>query len=175
MANVIEGTFEAKDLKIGLAVSRFNEFVTRAMLEGALNELRRMNISESDLYVVWVPGAYEIPFVCESLIRSQSPDAIVAIGCIIKGETSHYEHIAQSVLNGLQTVALSNHIPIGLGVITVENLAQAMDRSGGKQGNKGRDAARSAVEMAQAVRRLQNKGAKEAHLKKLVEQEIRQQ
>ena len=148
MAEIVEGIHSGKNLRVGIVVSRFNEFVTKAMLEGAVNELRRSGISDTAIHVVWVPGAFEIAFACQALCRSKELDALVVIGCIIRGETSHYEHLAQSVCNGIQQVALEQHIPIGFGVITVENMAQAMDRSGGKQGNKGRDAARSAVEMA---------------------------
>ncbi|MBI4372525.1 MAG: 6,7-dimethyl-8-ribityllumazine synthase [Candidatus Omnitrophica bacterium] len=173
MARIIEGSYSAKGLRFGLVVSRFNEFVTKSMLEGALNELRRSGASDADLHVVWVPGAYEIPFACQSLSESKPLDALVAIGCIIRGETTHYEHLAQAVCEGIQKVALEQRIPIGFGVITVENMAQAMERSGGKQGNKGREAARSALEMVHVVQSLQEKGEKEIAIKKLIEQELR--
>ena len=173
MPHIIEGSYQGKGLKIGVVVSRFNELITKAMLEGALNELRRIGVSESDLHVIWVPGAYEIPFACQSLIQSKSPDALVAIGCIIRGETSHYEHIAQGVVDGIQKVVLAFKIPIGLGVITVENLGQAMERSGGKQGNKGRDAAKSAVEMVQVMHQLENRQDKEIRLKEFIERELK--
>ena len=173
MPNVVEGLYQGKGLKIGIVVSRFNELITKPMLEGALNELRRLGVSESDLYVAWVPGAFEIPFACQNLYQAKSPDAIIAIGCIIRGETSHYEHIAQNVIDGIQKVALTNNVPISLGVITVENLAQAMDRSGGKHGNKGRDAARSAVEMSRLLCELKNKQDKDTKLKELIEDELK--
>lgn len=161
MAHVIEGNYSGKSLRFGIVVSRFNEFVTKALLEGALNELRRSGTSDSDIKVIWVSGAYEIPLACQTLCESQKPDAILALGCIIRGETTHYEHMAQSVSDGIQKMALEHRIPIGFGVITAENTAQAIDRSGGKYGNKGRDAARSALEMVQVLKQLEGKSFKE--------------
>ena len=161
MAEIIEGNYSGKNLRFGIVVSRFNEFVTKALLEGALNELRRSGASESALKVVWVPGAYEIPLACQVLCQSEKPDAFIALGCIIRGETTHYEHMAQSVSDGIQKVALDYQIPIGFGVITAENTAQAIDRSGGKHGNKGRDAARTALEMIQVLKQLEGKSFKE--------------
>ncbi len=174
MAQIIEGKYSAEGLRFGIVVSRFNEFVTKDMLEGALNELRRFGVSDTALKVVWVPGAYEIPFACQTLCQPKELDALIAIGCIIRGETSHYEHIAQSVCDGIQKVALEQNIPIGFGVITVENMAQAVDRAGGKQGNKGRDAARSAIEMVQLVRELKSEPERESALKELIEREFKQ-
>ncbi|MBI3999295.1 MAG: 6,7-dimethyl-8-ribityllumazine synthase [Candidatus Omnitrophica bacterium] len=173
MAQVIEGKCSGKDLRFGIVVSRFNEFVTRVMLEGALNELRRSGVSDADLQVVWVPGAYEIAFACQKLSESKPLDALIAIGCIIRGETSHYEHLAQAVCDGIQKVALEQKIPIGFGVITVENITQAIERAGGKQGNKGRDAARSALEMVQIIQQLTAQGEKETTIQKLIEQELK--
>ena len=173
MAEVIEGTCFAKGLKFGIVASRFNELVTKVMLEGALNELRRLGALDVDLHVVWVPGAYEIPLACKNLCQTDQLNALIAIGCIIRGETSHYEHIAQSVSNELQKVALACNMPVGFGVLTVENMAQAMDRAGGKFGNKGRDAAKSAVEMAQLIRTLRNRHEKEVQLRQLIGQEFK--
>ena len=143
------------------------------MLEGTLNELRRAQVSENDLHVVWVPGAFEIPVASDALARSKKVDALVAIGCIIRGETSHYEHIAQSTIDALERVALEHRIPVGLAVITVENLAQAMDRSGGKHGNKGRDAAKSALEMIHVLRSIHPISNKEKTFKRLIEHEFK--
>ena len=173
MAEIIEGSYSGEGLRFGIVVSRFNEFVTKAMLDGALNELRRSGVSDTALHVVWVPGAFEIPLACQSLCQTKSFDALVAIGCVIRGETSHYEHIAKSVLEGIQKVALEYNIPIGLGILTVENMAQAIDRAGGKHGNKGRNAAKSAVEMAQLVRELENRQERETRLKQLIDQELK--
>ena len=173
MAHVIEGNYSGEGLRVGIITSRFNEFVTQPMLDGAVNELRRAGVSEAALSVVWVPGAYEIPLACHNLCHSGKFDALVAIGCIIRGETSHYEHIAQSVCIGIQKVALEQGIPIGLGVITVEDMAQAIDRAGGKQGNRGRDAARSALEMAQVLRKIKGGEERETTFKELIAQEFR--
>ncbi|MBI4395175.1 MAG: 6,7-dimethyl-8-ribityllumazine synthase [Candidatus Omnitrophica bacterium] len=173
MAHIIEGEYSGKDLRVGIVVSRFNEFVTKSMLEGALNELRRAGVSDADIHVVWVPGAYEIPFASQSLLESNKFDALVAIGCVIRGETSHYQHLAQAVCDGVQKVALERKIPIGFGVITVESMAQAIERAGGKHGNKGRDAAKSALEMVHIVRKFQTGGEKEITFKKLIEQEFK--
>ena len=171
MAEIIEGRHSGTGLKVGIVVSRFNEWVTKPMLDGALNELRRLDVSDADIKVVWVPGAYEIPFACQTLFESSKIDALVTIGCIIRGETSHYEHIAQSMSDGIMKVVLDKKLPVGFGVITVENMAQAVDRAGGKHGNKGRDAAKSAVEMAQVSAALKNQN-QEINFKELIEREI---
>lgn len=172
MAHVTEGNYSGEALKIGIVVSRFNEFITKAMLDSALNELRRLNVSDTQIHVVWVPGAFELPFGCQTLLQSKNLDALIVIGCIIRGETSHYEHLAQSVFDGIQKVALEQSIPIGFGVLTVENMAQAIERAGGKHGNKGRDAARSAVEMAHLIHTLTEGGERETALKNLIEREL---
>jgi len=168
MAHVIEGNYSGKNLRFGIVVSRFNEFVTKALLEGALNELRRSGVLDTAIKVVWVPGAYEIPLACLALCQSEKPDAFLALGCIIRGETTHYEHMAQSVSDGIQKIALEYCVPIGFGVITAENTAQAIDRAGGKHGHKGRDAAKSALEMIQVLKQLEGKSFKE-----LIEQQFK--
>ncbi|MBI4368538.1 MAG: 6,7-dimethyl-8-ribityllumazine synthase [Candidatus Omnitrophica bacterium] len=174
MAHVMEGKYAGgSPFSFGVVVSRFNELVTKTMLEGALNELRRLGVSEAAIHVVWVPGAYEIPLACKTLSQSQTLDGLIALGCVIRGETSHYEHVAQSVCDGLQKVALERLIPVGYGVLTVENMAQALDRAGGKQGNKGRDAARSAFEMAALAAELHEGKEKEEKLKEFLEREFK--
>ena len=175
MAEVIEGNYSGEGLRFGVVVSRFNELITKGMLEGALNELRRSGVSDTALHVVWVPGAYEIPLTCQTLCQSKEIDALIAIGCIIRGETTHYEHLAQSVCDGVQKVALEQNVPIGFGIITVENMAQAIDRAGGKQGNKGRDAARGALEMVRLIQELKSGPEREVTLKRLIEQEFKKQ
>ena len=173
MARVFEGHYSGKDLSFGIVFSRFNEFVTKAMLDGALNELRRSGVAEADLRVVWVPGAYEIPVACQSLIDAKKPNALVALGCVIRGQTSHYEHIAQSVSDHLQRIAIQNRIPVGFGVVTVENMEQALDRAGGKHGNKGRDAARSAIEMVRLLEGLSDHQKKEEMLERIITLEFK--
>ncbi len=172
MANIIEGLHSGAGLRIGIVVSRFNEWITKAMLDGALNELRRLGVSDTDIQVVWVPGAFEIPLAAQTLCESKKIHALVAIGCIIRGETSHYEQLAQSLSDGILKVVLEQKMPIGFGVLTVENMAQAIDRAGGKHGNKGRDAAKSAVEMVQVAAALKND--EEIQFKKLIEREVKQ-
>ncbi len=173
MARVIEGNYSGKNLRFGIVVSRFNEFVTKALLEGALNELRRSGVLDTAIKVVWVPGAYEIPLACQTLCQSEKPDAFLALGCIIRGETTHYEHMAQSVSDGIQKIALEHNIPIGFGVITAENTAQAVDRAGGKHGNKGRDAAKSALEMIQVLKQLKENPQEQNNFKELIEQQFK--
>ena len=171
MAHVIEANYSAKNFRIGIVVSRFNEVVTKALLEGALNELRRFGISDVNINVVWVPGAHEIPLSLQTLAQAKKLDALIAIGCIIRGETTHYEHLAQSVTDSIQKIALEQNTPIGFGLITVENMAQAMDRSGGKHGNKGRDAARSVIEMVDVISQL--KSSKEMSFKDIKKPSLR--
>ena len=172
MANVIEPLHSFQNLRVGIVVSRFNEWITKALLEGALNELRRAGILDTAIYVVWVPGTYEIPTAAQSLCESKKIDLLVTLGCIIRGETSHYEHIAQSASDGILKVALEQKIPIGFGVLTVENMAQAIDRAGGKLGNRGREAALSALEMAQMNQTLK-KEKDESTFTQLIEQEVK--
>ena len=172
MAQVIEGNYSGKGLKFGIVVSRFNEFVTKALLDGALNELRRSGVSDTAIKVIWVPGAYEIPLACQNLSRSEDCDGLIALGTIIRGETTHYEHMAQSVSDSIQHISLEENVPIGFGVLTVENMAQAIDRSGGKHGNKGRDAARSALEMVQVLKQVTGRSKNQAALKAFIKQQF---
>lgn len=172
MARVIEAMHSAQTFQAGIVVARFNEWVTKALLEGALNELRRTGVSDTSIHVVWVPGAYEIPMAAQSLCESQKLDLLITLGCIIRGETSHYEHIAQSCSDGVLKVALEKKIPVGFGVLTVESMAQAIDRAGGKMGNKGRDAAKSALEMAQIYFTLKQDNREQA-LKQQIEEEVK--
>lgn len=172
MANVIEANYSAKNFRIGIVISRFNEVVTKALLEGALNELRRFEISDVNINVVWVPGAHEIPLSLQTLAQAKKFDALIAIGCLIRGETSHYEHLAQSVTDSIQKVSLGQNIPIGFGLITVENMAQAIDRSGGKHGNKGRDAARSVIEMVDVIGQLKNRSKQQEKLRQFMGNEL---
>ena len=173
MPRVFEGEMNAAGLKFGIVVSRFNEIVTKAMLEGALNELRRAGASEEDLSVVWVSGAYEIPLALHALATSQKPEALIALGCIIKGETDHYAHIADSVCRGVEKISLGEKVPIGFGVLTVEDMGQALDRSGGKTGNRGRDAARTALEMARVLGAIRDEGEREQILRERIEVELK--
>ena len=153
MARVHEGELTAKGKRFGVVVSRFNEAITKELLDGTLNHLRRSGVSEAAIQVAWVPGAFEIPLALKQISESK-PDGLIALGCIIRGETSNYAHIAQSVTDGIQRVMLDCRIPVGFGLLTVENFDQAIARSGGKVGNKGREAAQSAIEMANVLAQI---------------------
>ena len=136
-----------KGKRISIVVSRFNEHVTKQLLAGALNYLKQSGVSESDIEVSWVPGAFEIPVAIKTCVAFRQPDALIALGCIVRGETSNYEHIAQAVTHQISQIAVSKQVPIGFGVLTVDSIDQAISRSGGKFGNKGTEAAESALEM----------------------------
>lgn len=161
MAQIVEGVFDGRGLQIGIVVSRFNEFITKLLLEGTLNELRRSGVSESAITVVWVPGAYEIPLVASELSESGKLNGLIVLGCIVRGETSHYEHMTQSVSDEIQKVSIHHKIPVGFGILTVENMEQAMSRAGGKMGNRGRDAARTTLEMVHVLEGVRELGRKE--------------
>jgi len=143
-----EGALSAQGLRFGLVVSRFNSFITERLLQGALDALRRSGARDQDLTVLRVPGAFEIPAAARTLAEPGQVDAIVCLGCIIRGETSHYEHIATEVTRGIGQCAQETGVPHGYGLLTCENLEQAIDRAGLKAGNKGFEAAMAAIEMA---------------------------
>ncbi len=148
------GKLNAKGLKIAIVVSRFNEMVTERLLEGALSVLRRTGAEEGDLSVIYVPGSFEIPLVAQQLAETKRFQGIVCLGALIRGETSHFDYLASEVTRAIAQVALTYHLPVTYGVITADTAAQAMNRAGLKQGNKGAEAALSAVEMANLVRDL---------------------
>ena len=154
MAHVREGNLVGTGRRFGIVVSRFNEVITKELLEGALNHLRRSGVDESALEVVWVPGAFEIPIALQELALQKRFDALIALGCIIRGETSNYEHISQLATEGIARVMFEQQIPIGFGLLTVESHNQAIQRAGGKMGHKGREAAEAALEMANLIREL---------------------
>ena len=143
-----EGSLDAKGMRLGLVVSRFNSFITERLLEGALDALRRCGAGDEDLTIVRVPGAFEIPAAARSLAESGRADAVICLGCLIRGDTSHYDHIATEVTRGIGQSAQETGIPHAYGVLTCENLEQAIDRAGLKTGNKGFEAAMAAIEMA---------------------------
>lgn len=146
--DAVEGELNARGLRFGIVVSRWNSFITERLLEGALDGLRRSGCSEKDITVVRVPGSFEIPSQARTLAKSGRYDAIITLGCLIRGETTHYEHIAAEVTRGIGQSAQETEVPHTYGVLTCETVEQAMDRSGLKSGNKGFEAAMSAVEMA---------------------------
>lgn len=152
-----EGAHTASGLRIGIVVSRWNEFITKQLLEGALDAIQRIGGDVNQVAVVNVPGSFEIPLAASALAQSGQIDTIVALGCIIRGDTSHYDHVAAAVTSGIQTVSLNYNIPVAFGLVTTENLEQAIDRAGCKSGNKGAEAAVTACEMANLLRILPSK------------------
>lgn len=146
--NIIEGNPSQKNFKIAIVVSKFNEFITERLLEGAKNCFINKGYDESKLDVVKVPGAFEIPITASRLASSKKYTAIVCLGAVIRGATPHFEYVSQSVANGILRVSLDCGIPVIFGVLTTNNIEQAMERSGGKSGNKGWDAAMTAIEMS---------------------------
>jgi len=152
---MVEGNLDGKGLRIALVAGRFNDFIVERLLEGALDCLRRHGVAEKDLTVARVPGAFEIPVAARRLALSRKYDAVVCIGCVIRGETSHYEQVCAEVARGIASVALEAGLPVTFGVLTTENLHQAIERAGAKGGNKGWDAALAAIEMISLFRNLE--------------------
>lgn len=145
---VFNGKLTATDLKFGIVVSRFNEFITQKLLEGAADCLNRHGVLEDHIDVVWVPGAFEIPLIASKMAKSKKYDAIICLGAVVRGATSHYDHVCAEVSKGIASVSLGQDIPVIFGILTTDNLEQAVERAGTKAGNKGFDAAMSAIEMA---------------------------
>jgi 6,7-dimethyl-8-ribityllumazine synthase len=143
-----EGTMEVRGRRFAVAVSRFNDLVTSRLLEGALTAFRRHGVAEDDLEVAWTPGAFELPLVAQRLATSRQFDAVVCLGAVIRGETPHFDYVAGECARGVQQVTLETGVPCIFGVLTTDTLEQALDRAGGKHGNKGWEAAIAAMEMA---------------------------
>lgn len=151
---VVEGTLGAEDLSFGIVVSRWNEIITKPLLEGALDAIRRHGGADDRVTVAWVPGSFEIPVAVRGMAKSGAYDALIALGCVIRGATTHYDHIASAVTSGLSTVALETGLPVSFGVLTVESIEQGLERAGSKAGNKGAEAAVVAIEMANLLKKL---------------------
>lgn len=149
-----EGMLLGKGLKFGLVVSRFNEFITRKLLEGAMDALLRHGVGEGDIDVAWVPGSFEIPLVAKKLALTKKYDAVICLGAVVRGGTPHFEYIAAEVTKGIAQVGLEAGLPVLFGIITADNLEQAIERAGTKQGNKGFEAAISAIEMANLLKSI---------------------
>ena len=150
----IEGALTTNGEKFCIIIARFNEFIGSKLLSGAIDELRRHGISESDIDVVWVPGAFEIPIVAKKCAKSGKYSAIITLGVVIKGSTSHYDYVCAEVSKGVATVGLETEVPVIFGVLTTDNIEQAIERAGTKAGNKGSDAAKSAIEMANLLKQI---------------------
>lgn len=151
----IKGITGREDLRIGLVVASFNEFITRRLLDGALEALRTNRVKEDLITTVWVPGAFELPQVASIMVDSGQYQAIVCLGAVIKGETAHFEYISAEAARGIGSLALESDIPVIFGVLTVYDIRQAIDRAGGKLGNKGYDAALVALEMVSVLEQLE--------------------
>jgi 6,7-dimethyl-8-ribityllumazine synthase len=154
MSKRFEGMLLGKGLKFGLVVSRFNEFFSKKLLEGAQDALLRHGVNEEDIEVAWTPGSYEIPLIAQKLAQTKKYDAVICLGAVIRGSTPHFDYIAAEVTKGIAKVNLDTGVPIIYGVITTDTLEQAVERSGSKAGNKGFEAAVSAIEMANLVKSI---------------------
>lgn len=155
-AKVIEGDLVVRGARFGIVAGRFNSFIVESLLKGAIDTLVRHGASDSDIHVVYVPGAYEIPLVAQKMASSKRYDAIIALGAVIRGATPHFDYVAGECTKGLSTVGLNNELPVAFGVLTVDTIEQAIERAGTKAGNKGVDAAMSAIEMVNLLRQLEN-------------------
>jgi 6,7-dimethyl-8-ribityllumazine synthase len=154
MSKVLEGSLSAKGLKVALLVSRFNDFIGDRLKAGALDTLLRSGANEKDINIVMVPGSFEIPLVASKLAREKRYDALICVGAVIRGSTPHFDYVSAEVSKGIARVSLEEGIPISFGIITADNLEQAIERAGTKNGNKGRDAALSAIEMANLLKEI---------------------
>lgn len=152
--NTIEGQLIASDLKIGIVVARFNDFIGSRLLDGAVDALKRHGMEESDVTVAWVPGAYEIPLIAKKMAASGKYDAIITLGAVIRGATSHYDIVCSEVAKGVSSASESTGVPVLFGVLTVDSIEQAIERAGTKAGNKGSEIAVGAIEMANLVKKL---------------------
>jgi len=148
MGKVYAGKFSGKGKRFGIVVARFNEFITQRLLDSATDFLLRSEVKPKDIEVAWVPGAFEIPVAALKMAKTKRYDAVITLGCVIKGQTDHYEHVTNAVATGVETAAVRTEVPILLGVITCSSLEQAIDRAGAKLGNKGAQTAQAAIEMA---------------------------
>lgn len=150
-----EGKLVSEDIKVGIIVARFNEFITSKLLSGALDTLIRHEVKEENIQVAWVPGAFEIPLIASKMAESGKYDAVICLGAVIRGSTSHYDYVCNEVSKGIASVSLKSGIPVMFGVLTTENIEQAIERAGSKAGNKGSECAEGAIEMVNLIREIQ--------------------
>lgn len=151
---ILEGNFAGKGIKVGIVAARFNEFITSKLVSGAVDGLVRHEVAEDDIEVAWVPGAFEIPLIAQKMANSGKYDAVICLGAVIRGATSHYDYVCNEVSKGVASVGLNSGIPVLFGVVTTENIEQAIERAGTKAGNKGYDCALSAVEMVNLMKNM---------------------
>ena len=153
--NVLEGKLTgAEDIKIGIVAARFNEFIVSRLIGGALDGLKRHDVPEEQIDLAWVPGAFEIPVIAEKMAACGKYDAVICVGAVIRGDTTHYDYVCNEVSKGIAQVGLATGVPVLFGVITTENIEQAISRAGSKGGNKGYDCALSAIEMVNLLRQM---------------------
>lgn len=152
---VYEGKLVSKNIKVGIVAARFNEFIVSKLLSGAIDGLERHDVCNEDIEVAWVPGAFEIPLIASKMANSRKYDAIICLGAVIRGSTSHYDYVCSEVSKGIANVSLNADIPVMFGVVTTENIEQAIERAGTKAGNKGYDCAISAIEMVNLIREIE--------------------
>lgn len=152
---VLEGKLVADGLKVGIVAARFNEFIVSKLISGALDGLKRHNVNDDDIDLAWVPGAFEIPLAADKMAQSGKYDAVICLGTVIRGATSHYDYVCSEASKGIAQVSLKTGIPVLFGVVTTENIEQAIERAGTKAGNKGYDCALSAIEMVQLMKEME--------------------
>ena len=152
----LEGKVVAKEMKVGIVAARFNEFIVSKLVAGARDGLLRHDVKDEDIDLAWVPGAFEIPLIASKMAKSGKYDAVICVGAVIRGNTSHYDYVCNEVSKGIASVSLETGIPVMFGILTTDNIEQAIERAGTKAGNKGYDCALGAIEMVNLVRTLEN-------------------
>ena len=151
---VIEGDMVCRNSKFGIVVARFNSFITESLLSGSIDTLKRHGASDADIEIVWVPGAFELPLAVQAMANKGGYDAIIALGCVIRGGTPHFDYVAGECVKGMSHVMLQKNIPVSFGVLTVDTIDQAIERAGTKAGNKGAEATMSAIEMVNLLKQF---------------------
>ncbi|MBP5594737.1 6,7-dimethyl-8-ribityllumazine synthase [Pseudobutyrivibrio sp.] len=151
---VYEGKLVSEGVKVGIVVARFNEFITSKLLGGAIDGLKRENVKEDDIEVAWVPGAFEIPLIAKKMAESKKYDAVICLGAVIRGATSHYDYVCAEVSKGVAQVSMNADIPVMFGILTTDTIEQAVERAGTKAGNKGFECAQGAIEMVNLIREM---------------------
>lgn len=155
MGQIFEGNLVGTGLKVGIVVGRFNEFITNKLLTGAQDALKRHGVNDEDVDIAWVPGAFEIPLIAQKMAQSRKYDAVITLGTVIRGATPHFDYVCNEAAKGVATTSLKNGIPVAFGILTTDSIEQAIERAGTKAGNKGWDAATSAIEMANLCRSIE--------------------
>ncbi len=155
MPKTYEGKLTAEGLRFGIVASRFNEFITGKLLEGALDAIRRHGASENEVEIAWTPGSFEVPLVAKKMAESGKYDSVICLGAVIRGATSHYDYVASEAAKGVAQAGMATGVPIIFGILTTENIEQAIERAGTKAGNKGFEAAEAAIEMANLLKSLE--------------------